>query len=61
MRFSLIPFRTTMVMPADTVWKKYQVFSPIAELLLDELKIQLAKYGNYNKNKHKISVGVMPD
>ena len=23
------------------IWKKYQVFSPIAELLLDELKMQL--------------------
>ena len=34
MRFSLIPFRTTMVMPADTVWKKYQVFSPAAEVFL---------------------------
>ena len=25
------------------IWKKYQVFSPIAELLLDELKMQLAR------------------
>mgnify|MGYP003092647629 FL=1 len=58
MRFSLIPFRTTMVMPADTVWKKYQVFSPAAEVFLRNTS---AKYGNYNKNKHKISVGVMPD
>ena len=56
MRFSLIPFRTTMVMPADTVWKKYQVFSPAAEVFLRNTS---AKYGNYNKNK--ISVGVMPD
>ena len=23
------------------IWKKYQVFTPIAELLLDELKTQL--------------------
>ncbi len=61
MRFSLIPFRTTMVMPADTVWKKYQVFSPAAEVVLEWYRNTSAKYGNYNKNKHKISVGVMPD
>ncbi len=28
------------------IWKKYQVFSPIAELLLDELKIQLCMQGH---------------
>lgn len=29
------------------IWKKYQVFSPIAELLLDELKTQLHKAEEY--------------
>lgn len=28
------------------IWKKYQVFSPIAELLLDEFKIQLCMQGH---------------
>ena len=39
-----------MVMPADTVWKKYQVFSPAAEVFLRNTS---AKYGNYNKTNTK--------
>lgn len=55
MRFSLIPFRTTMVMPADTVWKKYQVFSPAAEVFLRNTS---AKYGNYNKRMSGIHLAI---